>query len=93
MCLINRRLHNYNVSQIIYLTLKAGYICLGNIVHSELDNSFGVSQSHLLRPFFCNILLHELDVFAINLCHNFSCNKKITFSKDSIKLVRYLNVV
>lgn len=93
MCLINRRLHNYNVSHIISLISKAGYINLGYTVNSELENSFGVSQSCLLNPLFCNILLHELDVFAVNLCHNFSCNKKIIFSKDSIKLVRYLNVV
>lgn len=93
MCLINRRLHNYNVSQIIYLTLKAGYIRSGRTVNSELENSFGVSQSYLFSPFFCNILLHELDVFAVNLCHNLSCNKKIIFSKDCIKLVRYLNIV
>lgn len=92
MCLINKRFYNYDVSQTISLMLKAGYIRFGHTVNSELESNFGVSQGCLLSPFFCNILLHELDVFAVNLCNNFSYNKKITFSKDCIKLVRYLNL-
>jgi hypothetical protein len=92
MCLINKRLHNYDVSRIIALTLKVGYMSFGHTVNSELESDFGVSQGSLLSTFFCHILLHELDVFAISLCNNFSYNKKITFSQDCIKLVRYLNV-
>lgn len=92
MCLINKRFYNYDVSRMIALTLKAGYMRFGHTVNSELESNFGVSQGSLLGPFLCHVLLHELDVFAINLCNNFSYNKKITFSKDGIKLVRYLNV-
>jgi retron-type reverse transcriptase len=92
MCLINKYFHNYYVSQVIYLMLRVGYIHFGNTINSELESNFGISQSSLLSSFFCNILLHELDVFAVNLCNNFSYNKKIIFSKNYIKLVRYLNV-
>ena len=92
MCLINKRFHNYDVSQIIALTLKAGYIRFGQTVNSELESNFGGSNGSLLSSFFCHILLHELDVFVINLCNNFSSNKKIVFAKDCIKLVRYLNI-
>lgn len=92
MCLVNKRLYNYDVSRIIALTLKAGYVCFGRTVNSELESNFGASQGSLLSSFFCHILLHELDDFVISLCNNLSHNKKIIFSKDCIKLVRYLNV-
>lgn len=92
MCLINQRFYNYDVSRIIALLLKAGYMRFGHTVNSELEDNCRIFQGSLLSSFFCHILLHELDVFAITLCNNFSHSKKITFSKGCIKLVRYLNV-
>jgi Reverse transcriptase (RNA-dependent DNA polymerase) len=85
MCLINKHFHNYGVSQIIHSMLKVGCIHFGNTKYSGLDGTFGALSSSFLSLFFCNILLHELDVFVVNLCHNFSYNKKIIFSKDYIK--------
>jgi hypothetical protein len=91
MCLVNKHFHNYDVSQIIYLTLKVKYINFGYIVSSGSKSNFNITQNFLLSPFLCNILLHELDVFVANLCKIFSKNKKIVFSENPIILKRNFN--
>jgi hypothetical protein len=70
MGLINKKFHNYQVSHIINSLLNVGYINFGvTLTDSELEHSLSATQGSLLSPFFCNILLHELDSFSISLCN------------------------
>jgi group II intron reverse transcriptase/maturase len=69
--LINKKIYNYQISQIISLLLKVGYVNFGaSLVDSNLDQKIGTPQGSLLSPLLCNILLHELDSFVISLCKN-----------------------
>lgn len=70
LSLINKKIYNYQISQIIHLLLKVGYINFGaSLIDSKLERNVKVFQGSLLSPFFCNILFHELDFFAISLCN------------------------
>jgi retron-type reverse transcriptase len=91
MDLINKKFHNYRVSQIIYSLISVGYINFGTtLIDSELERSIGTGSS-LLSPLFCNILLHELDYFSISLC-NKVFNAKRGISSGWLKVWRrYLN--
>jgi group II intron reverse transcriptase/maturase len=71
--LINKNFFNYQISQVILLLLKVGYVNFGSsLVDSRLDQKTGTPQGSILSPFFCNILFHELDFFVMSLCKNFS---------------------
>ena len=73
MSLINKNFFNYQISWIISLVLKIGYINFGSIlVNSKLDCKTGTHSGSLLSPFFCNIFLHSLDSFIISYCNKIS---------------------
>jgi retron-type reverse transcriptase len=67
--LINKKFFNYKISQIILLLLKVGYVNFGSsLVDGRLEKKIKTPQGSILSPLFCNILLHELDFFAVALC-------------------------
>lgn len=73
MTSINNFFFSYPVSQVILLFLNAGYVNFGSsLVDSRLEQKVGLPQGSMLSPLFCNILLHNLDFFAISLCKKHS---------------------
>lgn len=92
MSFINKQFYNYQVSQIIYSLLKVGYVNFGfSIVDSELKFSINKFHESLLSRFFCNIFLHELDLFAIFLSNKiFNSRRKVLLKKRKNKKC-YLN--
>lgn len=72
--LINKNFFNYQVSQLILLLLKVGYVNFGSsLVDSRLEHKIGTPQGSILSPLFCNILFHELDFSVISLCKSVFC--------------------
>jgi retron-type reverse transcriptase len=67
---INRKIHCYKFLTLINQLLKVGYINFADLANSELKNLEGTPQGSLLSPLFCNILLNDLDLFIIGLCHD-----------------------
>jgi hypothetical protein len=92
MSLINKKLYNYRISQIINSFLKVGYINFGDsLIDSRLEHNIGIPQGALLSPFFCNILFHELDLFVKSLYNRISNNRKEVFIIEKSKnQVHYL---
>lgn len=81
MSLINKNFFSYQISQIIFSLLKVGYIKFGaSLVDSKLKHKKESFQGSLFSPLFCNILLHELDSFAV-----FYCNK-VFHTRNNINL-------
>ena len=93
LSLINKKFFNYQISQIISLLLKVGYVNFGSsLVDSKLERKMGTPQGSLLSPLFCNILLHELDSFVISLCKNVFCARYERNSEEWKIRRRHLNI-
>jgi retron-type reverse transcriptase len=80
----------YKLSLLINQLLTIGYINFANLANSELKNVEGSPQGSLLSPFFCNILLDELDIFIMNLCKNIYVERIKANSADVNAGQRYL---
>jgi len=66
--LINRHLDDYWTLLTINQFLKAGFIHFGGLIDSELESKTGTPQGSVLSPLFCNIILHEFDKQATQIC-------------------------
>lgn len=90
--LINKKFFSYQISQVIHSLLKVGYVNFGSsLVDSKLEQKMGTPQGSILSPLFCNILLHELDSFAISLCKSVSRARHERDSEEWKVRRRYLN--
>ena len=90
--LINKKFFNYQISQVIHLLLKVGYVNFGSsLVDSRLEQKMGTPQGSILSPLFCNILLHELDSFVISLCKSVFRAQHERDSEEWKVRRRYLN--
>jgi Type II intron maturase len=90
--LINKKFFNYKISQIILLLLKVGYVNFGSsLVAGRFEQKIGTPQVSMLSPFFCNILLHELDLFVFFLCKSVFRVRHEKKSEEWKVRDRYLN--
>ncbi len=79
--LINRHLDDYWTLLTINQFLKAGFIHFGGLIDSELESKTGTPQGSVLSPLFCNIILHEFDKQATQIC------SRINSSSDFVRSV------
>ncbi len=89
---ITKYFNEYWTLQIIKKILEVGYIHFGNMANSELSNKMGTPQGSILSPLFCNILLHELDIFAKYICtKNTFGQKRSIVSKEYPSSRRFMD--
>jgi len=70
--LLSKRIKSHRTLRLIDKFLKVGYIHFDKLIDTTLNNDLGTPQGSLLSPLFCNIMLHELDLFSISLCKQYA---------------------
>lgn len=70
--LVSKRVNDKGFIDLLHKALRAGYMFQGQFYSPEL----GSPQGSILSPILCNILLHGLDEFVLDLQKNFQAGKR-----------------
>lgn len=93
MCVLNSKCQNYYISKMVYSILKIGYINFGISVNSDLSVNFQSSAETLISSFFCNLFLHEFDLFIMYLMNQMvSASNLMSFNllKDKFNNINFI---
>ena len=80
IALVQKKVNDDRFIRLLWKMLRAGYLCEGTLVRSEI----GTPQGSIVSPILANIYLHELDMFVDSLRANVKCrNNKLRITLKS----------
>jgi group II intron reverse transcriptase/maturase len=82
--LVSNRINDKGFIDLLHKALKAGYLFQGQFFSPDV----GTPQGSIVSPILCNILLHGLDVFVLNLQSNFEIGNRRKINPLWRKLTR-----
>jgi len=82
--LVSKRINDKGFKDLLHKALKAGYLFQGQLFSPDI----GTPQGSIVSPILCNILLHGLDEFVLDLQSKFEIGKRRKINPIWRKLTR-----